>query len=173
MIALSGARHGVDKAGEALMLILRQKKGWRGKISRVNFGATPPPPHPKQPLQISIYDNMASATNSEQDLAALKSTVSTITALIAQLQTTAPATESEDDLKAKDVNALDLAHDTTSLIKAHSTKLSLLIISNPFTATAIDTVLRELIAGPLPALASTVEICDRAKYTKAMSEELR
>lgn len=116
---------------------------------------------------------MASSLKAEQGLATLKSTVSTISTLIAQLQTTAPATVSNDDSKTKDVDALVLAHDSASLIKAHSTKLSLLIINKPFTATAINTVLRELIAGPLPGLASAVQICKPAKYTKAMSEELQ
>ena len=110
--------------------------------------------------------------NAEQALASLKSTVSSIATLVAQLQTTAPETGSQAGSKAKDVNALDLAHDTASLIKAHSTKLSLLIINRPFTASAINTVLRELIAGPLPGLASAVQLCSPGKYTKAMSEEL-
>ncbi|TVY83965.1 Uncharacterized protein LSUE1_G001928, partial [Lachnellula suecica] len=74
--------------------------------------------------------------------------------------------------KDSNINALDLAHDSASLIRAHSTKLSLLIINKPFTASAISTVLRELVAGPLPGLASAVELCNAATYTKAMSEEL-
>ena len=71
-----------------------------------------------------------------------------------------------------DVNAIDLAHDTTSLIRAHVTKLSLLIINKPFTPSAITKILRELVAGPLPGLASSIELCHAAKYTKAMSSEL-
>ncbi len=104
----------------------------------------------------------------EENLEILKSTVVTTSALIARLQT--PATATED---VKEVNALDLAHDAASLIRAHSTKLSLLIINKPFTASAITTVLRELVGGPLPGLASAVELCDANNYTKAMSEELR
>lgn len=70
------------------------------------------------------------------------------------------------------VNALALAHDTASLIKAHSTKLSLLIINKPFTPTAIVKVLQELVAGPLPGLATAIELCDGNLYTKAMRTEL-
>jgi hypothetical protein len=114
-----------------------------------------------------------STSKAEKDLDALKSTVTTISTLITQLQTTASSTDSKGVEKDSNVNALDLAHDTASLIKAHSTKLSLLIINKPFTATAITTVLRELISGPLPSLASSVEICNAVKYTKAMSEELQ
>jgi hypothetical protein len=114
-----------------------------------------------------------STSKAEKDLDTLKTTVTTISTLITQLQTTATSTDSKGIEKDSNVNALDLAHDTASLIKAHSTKLSLLIINKPFTATAITTVLRELISGPLPGLASSIEICNAVKYTKAMSEELQ
>jgi hypothetical protein len=113
---------------------------------------------------------MASSAKAEQDLTALKSTVSSILALLVQLQTSSPSTESSNK---KSVNALDLAWDTASLIKAHSTKLSLLIINKPFTASAVNKVLQELLSGALPGLASAVQFCDATKYTKAMSEELQ
>jgi hypothetical protein len=107
----------------------------------------------------------------EQDLAALKSTVFTASTLIAQLQSTAPAADKPTN--QNNVNALTLAHDTASLIRAHTTKLSLLIINKPFTPTAISTVLRELVAGPLTGLSSAIELCVAEKYTKAMSTELQ
>ncbi|KAI9640830.1 hypothetical protein NHQ30_010671 [Ciborinia camelliae] len=116
------------------------------------------------------------------DLTVLKSTVETIKNLILQLQAPANApedviegssSEEKEQPKHAEVNAIDLAHDSASLIRAHSTKLSLLIINKPFTASAINKVLRELVAGPLPGLASAVEICHAARYTKAMSEELQ
>lgn len=159
---------------------------WRDSIEKADGKI---PPHGQKinfnkllPLQhsfsnIDLRSTMASSTKKDEDLVALKSTVATATALIGQLQTTAPAqateTRDKDDSKAKGANALDLAYDTASLIKAHSTKLSLLIINKPFTATAINTVLRELIAGPLPGLASAVQICNPAEYTNAMSSELQ
>lgn len=111
------------------------------------------------------------STKEERGLAALKATISTASALIAQLQSSAPSSENTE--KHTNVNALDLAHDSASLIRAHTTKLSLLIINKPFTATAISTVLRELVAGPLPGLASAVQLCDAGKYTKIMSTELQ
>ncbi|KAH8803192.1 hypothetical protein F5884DRAFT_861523 [Xylogone sp. PMI_703] len=120
---------------------------------------------------------MSSTANSDsRDLEALKFTLSTATALIAQLQSgisennrgNAPQSASQGTL-----SALNLAHDAASLIRAHSTKLSLLIINEPFTPTAITKVLRELLASPLPGLASAIELCAPEKYTKAMSEELK
>lgn len=116
---------------------------------------------------------MVDPPKAEQDLNALKLTVATITALLKQLQSSVALATSETNEKHSNVNALDLAHDSASLIKAHSTKLSLLIINRPFTATAINTVLRELIAGPLPGLASAVEICNATIYTKAMALEMQ
>jgi hypothetical protein len=113
-----------------------------------------------------------SSSKAGQDLETLKSTVATTLQLVTQLQESAPSPQAAGTTSSK-INALDLAHDTASLIRAHSTKLSLLIINKPFTASAITTVLRELVSGPLPGLASSVELCDAARYTKAMSSELQ
>jgi hypothetical protein len=90
--------------------------------------------------------------------------------MITQLSASAIPAKSDAE---SNVNVLDLAHDAASLIRAHSTKLSLLIINKPFTASAITKVLRELVAGPLPGLASAVELCHASKYTKAVSAELQ
>ena len=95
----------------------------------------------------------------------LKSTVTTTLTLISQLKHSAPSSRDAS------VDALDLAYDAASLVRAHATKLSLLIINKPFTPSAVTTVLRELVSGPLPGIASSIEICN-AKYTKAMSSEL-
>lgn len=113
---------------------------------------------------------MAPSTTKAEDLAILKSTVETTLELITKLS---DFSESSTEDKPTDVNALDLANDTASLIRAHSTKLSLLIINKPFTPSAIAKVLRELVAGPLPGLASSVELCNAAKYTKTLSAELK
>jgi hypothetical protein len=109
-----------------------------------------------------------SKTKAEENLDILKSTVSTTLKLITQLKTT-PST----DAQPSNINAIDLAHDAASLVRAHTTKLSLLIINKPFTPSAITKILRELMAGPLPGLASAVELCSAGKYTMAMSSELQ
>ncbi|CZT12141.1 hypothetical protein WAI453_003028 [Rhynchosporium graminicola] len=116
-------------------------------------------------------------SKAEADLEILKSTVHTALALLTQLQqqqpaASAPALTTSAYAPRAEVDALDLAHDAASLIRAHSTKLSLLIINKPFTASAITTVLRELVRGPLPGLASAVELCDATQYTKVMNAEL-
>ncbi|KAH6678736.1 hypothetical protein B0J14DRAFT_330893 [Halenospora varia] len=113
---------------------------------------------------------VTSAKKAEDDLAGLKATVATTFTLIEQLQA---FTASKETPKGNTIDALQLASDSASLIRAHTTKLSLLIINKPFTASAINTVLRELVSGPLPGLASAVELCTAARYTKSMSEELQ
>lgn len=80
------------------------------------------------------------------------------------------ATSSED--RAKDLDCLALARDSATLVKAHSTKISLLIITEPFTPSAILTVLRELIQGPIPALASAVQHCHADLFTKIVRRDL-
>ena len=113
------------------------------------------------------------AMRGQENQSDLRSAVEAIIALTGQLQKTFSAAETAHDTRTKVVNALELAHDSASLIKAHSTKLSLLVINEPFTETAITTVLHELIAGPLLGLASSVQLCTEAKYTKAVSQDLQ
>ncbi|KAL1867069.1 hypothetical protein Daus18300_006468 [Diaporthe australafricana] len=77
---------------------------------------------------------------------------------------------SEQDTKPLD--CLALARDSASLIKAHATKISLFIINEPFTPSAICTVLRQLIQEPIPAIASAVELCHADSYTKLIRRDL-
>ncbi|KAK3303100.1 uncharacterized protein B0T15DRAFT_539127 [Chaetomium strumarium] len=70
------------------------------------------------------------------------------------------------------LDALSLAHDSAALIKAHATKISLLIINEPFTPTAITKVLRELVASAVPSLAAAVEVCAPERYTRGIQQDL-
>ncbi|GAB1316204.1 hypothetical protein MFIFM68171_06414 [Madurella fahalii] len=70
------------------------------------------------------------------------------------------------------LDALSVAHDSATLIKAHATKISLLIINEPFTPTAIAKVLRELVAAPVPSMAAAVELCTAERYTRAIQQDL-
>ncbi|KAI4865687.1 hypothetical protein F4820DRAFT_281856 [Hypoxylon rubiginosum] len=124
------------------------------------------------------------ATNSAagEALETLRAVVKSTTDIITQLETflhtiavdkvsdaTAPPPSSSTP---ESIDALSLAHDSATLIKAHTTKLSLLIINEPFTPSAITKVLRELVAGPIPALASAVQVCDADKYTSVARQDL-
>jgi hypothetical protein len=83
-----------------------------------------------------------------------------------------PATEQLAAAASGTIDALALAHDSAALIKAHATKISLLIINEPFTPSAITKVLRELVASAIPSLAAAVEVCVPERYTRSIQQDL-
>lgn len=83
---------------------------------------------------------------------------------------TATSEASIQDRKQLDV--LALARDVATLIKAHSTKISLFIINEPFTPSAISAVLRQLIEEPIPAIATAVQQCHADLFTKIIRRDL-
>ena len=72
-------------------------------------------------------------------------------------------------------NPLKVASDSAKLVKAHTTKLSLLAINKPFTPSAIAKVLKELASTCLPAMMSAAQICEQEKeiWSDLMSRELQ
>ncbi|KAI1431042.1 hypothetical protein GGR50DRAFT_125079 [Xylaria sp. CBS 124048] len=113
----------------------------------------------------------------------LKTLVQSTVALIHQVESNLhaialdnPLPDSSASAPANDaagsIDVLSLAHDSATLVKAHTTKLSLLIINEPFTPSAIVKVLRELVAGPIPAIASAVQLCTAETYTKVVRQDL-
>ncbi|OTB10578.1 hypothetical protein K445DRAFT_69865 [Daldinia sp. EC12] len=133
---------------------------------------------------------MAANSADGDTLKGLKSLVNSTTGLISQLEAfllsiaihedpselidTRPSSSLSLSLSptSESIDPLSLAHDSATLIKAHTTKLSLLIINEPFTPSAISKVLRELVAGPIPALASAVQVCEADKYTFVARQDL-
>jgi hypothetical protein len=110
-------------------------------------------------------------------LGALETVVSNAIALISQLEATITDLSSQNNpppppTPTAPLDVLSLAHDAATLIRAHSTKISLLIINDPFTPTAIAKVIKELLAGPLPALATSAQLCTPARYTRTLQAEL-
>lgn len=60
-----------------------------------------------------------------------------------------------------------------TVIKAHTTKLSLLIITEPFTPSAVEHVLRDLSTGALPTLISAAQACTAANWGKTFHDEVK
>ncbi|KAI1809519.1 hypothetical protein GGS20DRAFT_282561 [Poronia punctata] len=117
------------------------------------------------------------ADKKDGSLDSLKALVQSITSLITQLENSVHSIAldkavGETHSAAEPVDAFSLAHDAATLVKAHTTKLSLLIINEPFTPSAIIKVLRELAEGPIPAIASAVELCATETYTSVVRQEL-
>lgn len=67
---------------------------------------------------------------------------------------------------------LELARDAATLVRAHATKLSLLLINEPFSASAIADVLKQLLSGPVLGVASAAQACDPARCTAFFRKEL-
>lgn len=109
-------------------------------------------------------------------LGALENVVSNAIALISQLEATITDIASQNNTPTptapQTLDALSLAHDSATLIRAHSTKISLLIINDPFTPSAITKVIKELLAGPLPALATSAQLCTPERYTRTIQADL-
>jgi hypothetical protein len=126
------------------------------------------------------------STPSSDTIRSLNTLVDSAKTLVQQLKTALAEIQKESDTQRRRPDAdpanvaaarphgdaLQLAKDAAALIKAHATKLSLLIITEPLTPSAISTVVRELISGPLTGLATAVELCAPALYTKAFQHEL-
>lgn len=117
---------------------------------------------------------------SDASIQELNALVASVASLLTQLeatltglskQTKSTTTPRPSD-SSSDVDSLQLAHDAASLIRSHTTKLTFLIITEPFTPSAICKVLRELVSKPVPALAAAAETCDPARYTSEFSQAL-
>lgn len=108
----------------------------------------------------------------------LDTIVESAVALLKQLQAALaeihrdPTIVTADRDKTSTVDAVKLAYGSASLIRAHSTKLSLLLINEPFTPSAIISVIRELCDGPLPGIAAALEACRPDQYTTIFRKEL-
>ncbi|KAK0849490.1 hypothetical protein LTR03_005125 [Friedmanniomyces endolithicus] len=87
----------------------------------------------------------------------------TLTQLASSAVFLSPSSQSTTALTTTPVanppNPLHVLRDAALLVKAHTTKLSLLAITAPFTPSAISKVLRQLAAESLPAMLSAVHIC--------------
>ncbi|KAF5006674.1 hypothetical protein FDECE_6966 [Fusarium decemcellulare] len=109
---------------------------------------------------------------------ALSVLIETATTLLQQLQSILteiqrnPSSSSMLDAESKDIDALALARDSSSLIRAHGTKISLLVINEPFTPSAVTSVIRELVQGAIPGLATAAQACEAKRYTAVVRKEL-
>ena len=108
--------------------------------------------------------NMASSGGN--DTQALNDLIASTLGLLQQFATSISATSTtphETTRIDNPPNPLQVLGDSAKLVKAHTTKLSLLAINKPFTPSAITKVLKELSSTCLPAMMSAVQICEQEK----------
>ena len=106
-------------------------------------------------------------------LVILNTTISNLKTLLHRFQTAlqspTPAHPPIEDLP----NPLAVLSDASQILKAQTTKLSLLLLNKPFTPSAITFILTSLSNSCLPALMSALELCLADKYTNLMHHYIR
>lgn len=115
---------------------------------------------------------MASPKESDH-VATLQAAIRSITILIRALQR-ALQTSNNPHLEIKDPpNPLALLSDASKILKAQTTKLSLLVLNKPFTPSAISYVLNDLSGGCLPGLLSAFELSPSSQYTRLLHQHIQ
>ncbi|KAI4115408.1 MAG: hypothetical protein LQ345_003974, partial [Seirophora villosa] len=102
----------------------------------------------------------------------LSTPVATLTTLLQTLQSALPHSPPPPS-NSHPPNALSLLHDSSSLLHAQTTKLSLLLLNRPFTPTAIASILTSISNGCVPGLLSVWELCDARLYSRVLRDEIR
>jgi len=118
---------------------------------------------------------MATSTKKD-DLKSLLDLATSSRALVLQyISALLPTTQqpSVSSLPAEPPNPLHVLRDSAKLLRAHVTKLSLLLLNKPFTPSALYTVLREISATCLPAMMSAVELCTADVWGELLRSEVQ
>lgn len=110
-----------------------------------------------------------------EELRALNELISSTVALIAQFKSSLKTDQTDAAAIPNPPNPLDVVRDAATLLKAHTTKVSLLAINKPFTPSAVAKVLRELSGTCLPAMMSATQICEaqKALWGTQMAQEVQ
>lgn len=118
---------------------------------------------------------MATARGVDNGMASLRKSALSCTTLLDRFIATldskdAPSTTTE--IPADTPDPLNILHDAGRLLKAHTTKLSLLIINKPFTPSAIRTLITDISGTCLPAMMSAAEICRPSTHGEILHENV-
>ena len=116
---------------------------------------------------------MSTLSNTDA-LITLRSTITSLKALLQRFESTIRnASPSPVALPLQPLNPLALLSDAAKILKAQTTKLSLLALNKPFTPSAITTILKSLAQECFPALMTAAELCPIAKYTEFLHRTIR
>lgn len=99
---------------------------------------------------------MSSSTSS--DLDSLQSKVTSLSALLQHFNTTLSATISDAAIEEDAPRPLHVLRDASTLLKAQTTKLSLILINPPFTPSAVISILRSCEGECIPGMMAAWEI---------------
>ena len=108
----------------------------------------------------------------KDDLLTLKSCINSTKTLIASFELALRAPTSPP-LMETPPQPLALLSDSCKILKAQTTKLSLLILNKPFTPTAITYILNDCTNGCIPAMMSALELCPPEAYTNLLHHHIK
>ncbi|KAL8731985.1 MAG: hypothetical protein Q9181_004122 [Wetmoreana brouardii] len=103
---------------------------------------------------------------------ALSGVLRTLRTLLERFQTSLSAPTAPSPI-LEPPNALSVLHDSSSLLRAQTTKLSLLLLNKPFTASAIASIITSFNGEILPSLMAVDEICCERRYSHSLHNEIR
>lgn len=106
-------------------------------------------------------------------LANLQAAITSITILIQALQRALQQSNNPYPEVIDSPNPLALLSDASKILKAQTTKLSLLVLNKPFTPSAITYILDDLYGGCLPGLCSAFELSPSSQYTRLLHQHIR
>ena len=111
----------------------------------------------------------------ESDHLALEHSLISLRALLASFQSAlrTPLESPPSNQIANPPNPLALLSDAAQLLKAQTTKLSLLILNKPFSVREVNHIISTLSKSVLPALMSASELLLPETYTRAVNEHAR
>lgn len=114
--------------------------------------------------------NLKAATDHSNLRATIASSLALLSTFQASLASVTPSAQSDI---ANPPNPLRLLSDACSVLKAQTTKLSLLILNKPFTPTAITFILKNISSECLPTLMTALQLCSSTNYTVFMEDHIR
>ncbi|MCJ1486018.1 hypothetical protein MMC06_006194 [Schaereria dolodes] len=103
-------------------------------------------------------------------LSSLRTTLASIKALVQNFESSIqPGKLLDRPLPPDPPNPLALLSDAAKVLRAQTTKLSLLTLNKPFTPTEITFILKSLCQECLPALMAAAQICSAGRYSGLLS----
>lgn len=117
-----------------------------------------------------------SLPNGSEHLSALQDCVASINALLKSFEADLKrpiACLPKNTVTDPPQNPLLLLSSAASILKAQTTKLSLLILNSPFTPPAITHILKSLSASCLPALMTALELCPPGTHSALLHNRMR
>lgn len=104
---------------------------------------------------------------------ALQACISSTQALITSFQLALQSPTPRHSNIERPPQPLALLSDSCKILKAQTTKLSLLILNKPFTPSAITYILNACAGGCLPAIMSALELCPTETYSHLLHNHIR